>query len=519
MEAQGIGFWLNKRALLMGDKEALVEGGRRLSYGELNRRVNRLSGGLQAMGLKYGDRLALLAYNGLEYVEVIFAAAKLGLLLVPLNWRLSPSELAFNLTDSETRTLIFDPGFTETVKILKDQSPINPCPPAKGGKPITRMLVLGKEEALGAAAYEQILAGQSEDEPEADKPIGLDTPHIIMYTAGTTGRPKGAVLTQGAGFWNAVNLSLDINFTPDDRDLLVLPMFHIGGIGLFTLPVLYAGGTVVLQRTFDPTETLRLLKEEKITLFFGVPAVFLFLIQHPDFDPGVFKNVRLIMSGGAPLPLSLVNQYHQAGIVLQQGFGMSEAAPSISTLRKEVSLKKAGSIGRALFHVEVRVVDDDLKDLPVGEVGELVIRGPNLMQGYWNRPEATREAFAGGWFHTGDLARMDEEGDLYIVERKKDMFISGGENVYPAEVENAIYELPQVSEAAVIGLKDQKWGEVGKAVVVLKAGEKLPAEEILHHLKGRLAKYKIPKEVVFISQLPRNAAGKVLKTVLKEKFG
>ena len=507
MEAQGIGFWLTKREFLMGDKEALVDGGRRLSYRELNRRVNRLSHHLQTMGLKYGDRLAILACNCVEYVEVIFAAAKLGLILVPLNWRLSPSELAFNLTDSETQVLIFDPGFTETVKKLADEITI------------TQMLVLGHEEAFGASAYEQVLAKQSDDEPEPDKPVGLDTPHIIMYTAGTTGRPKGAVLSQGASFWNAVNLALDLNFTPEDRDLLVLPMFHIGGIGLFTLPVLYAGGTVVIQRTFDPARTLQLLKEEKVTLFFGVPAVFLFLIQHPDFDPGIFENLRLVMSGGAPLPVSLVHQYHQAGIVLQQGFGMSEAAPSISTLRKEVSLKKAGSIGRALFHVEARVVDEDLKDRPTGEVGELVIRGPNLMQGYWKRPEATKEAFSGRWFHTGDLARMDEEGDLYIVERKKDMFISGGENVYPAEVENAIYELASVSEAAVIGVKDEKWGEVGKAVVVIKEGEKLPAEEIINHLKGRLAKYKIPKEVVFLDQLPRNAAGKVLKTVLKEKLG
>lgn len=507
MEAQGIGFWLTKREFLMGDKEALVDGERRLSYRELNRRVNRLSHRLQTMGLEYGDRLALLAYNCAEYVEVIFATAKLGLILVPLNWRLSPSELAFNLTDSETQVLIFDPGFTETIKKLSEEVTIR------------QMLVLGHEEALGAAAYEPVLAEQSTEEPEADQTVSLDTPHIIMYTAGTTGRPKGAVLSQGASFWNAVNLALDLNFTPDDRDLLVLPMFHIGGIGLFTLPVLYAGGTVIIQRTFDPAQTLRLLKGEKVSLFFGVPAVFLFLIQHPDFDPGTFKNLRLVMSGGAPLPVSLVQQYHRAGIVLQQGFGMSEAAPSISTLRKEVALQKAGSIGRALFHVEARVVDDLMKDLPAGEVGELVIRGPNLMQGYWKRPEATKEAFSGRWFHTGDLARMDEEGDLYIVERKKDMFISGGENVYPAEVENAIYELAPVSEAAVIGVKNEKWGEVGKAIVVLKEREKLSEEEIFSHLKSRLAKFKIPKEVVFISQLPRNAAGKVLKTVLKEKFG
>ena len=503
---QGIGFWLTKRAFLGGDKEALVDGERRLTYRELNQRVNRLAKSLQALGLAHGDRCAILAYNCLEYVEVIFATAKLGLTLVPLNWRLSAPELAFNLSDSGADTLFFDAEFAEVVAQLQEQAAIK-C-----------MIVLGSAASLESDIYEELLARQSEDEPTADQAVGLDTAHIIMYTAGTTGRPKGAVLSQGASFWNAINLTLDMNFTPNDRNLSVLPMFHIGGIGLFTLPVLYMGGTVVIQRTFEPAETLRLLKKEKITLFFGVAAVFLFLIQHADFDPEAFADVRVVMSGGAPLPVSLVRQYHEAGIVLQQGFGMSEAAPSIATLRRDLALEKAGSIGRALFHVEARVVDGEMKDLSVGSEGELVVRGPNLMQGYWNRPEATKEAFESGWFHTGDIARMDADGDLYIVDRKKDMFISGGENVYPAEVENAIFELPQVAEAAVIGIKDEKWGEVGLAIVAFKAGEELEEVEVIVFLKERLAKYKVPKQVIFIDQLPRNAAGKVLKNKLREEY-
>lgn len=503
---QGIGFWLTKRELLSGDREALVDGNRRLSYRELNRRVNRLVRFLQGIGLKHGDRCGILAYNCLEFVEVIFAAAKLGLILVPLNWRLSPVELAFVLSDSGTKTLVFDPEFGKTVEALKGQTPLH------------RLIAMGQEEILGGAAYEKALAGQRDDEPEPDQRVGSDTPHIIVYTAGTTGKPKGAVLGQGASFWNAINLGLDMHFNSNDRDLVVLPMFHIGGIGLFTLPMLHVGGTAIIQRTFDAAETLRLLKSENITLFFGVPAIFLLLIQHPDFRPEAFENVRLVMSGGAPLPVALVRQYHEAGIMLQQGFGMSEAAPSISTLSRELALKKAGSIGRALFHLEARVVDDDMCDVPPGEVGELVVQGPNMMQGYWNRPDATKEAFAGGWFHTGDLARMDEDGDLYIVDRKKDMFISGGENVYPAEVENAIFELPQIAEAAVIAVKDEKWGEVGRAIVVPKHGEDLTEEEIIGFLKGRLAKFKVPKSVVFTDRLPRNAAGKVLKNSLREKY-
>ncbi|MBU4576858.1 MAG: AMP-binding protein, partial [Desulfarculus sp.] len=243
-----------------------------------------------------------------------------------------------------------------------------------------------------------------------------------------------------------------------------------------------------------------------------------FLIQSPEFDPEAFAGVRLVMSGGAPLPPSLVDQYHTQGIILQQGYGMSEAAPSIATLAKPWALSKKGSVGRVVFHLEARVAGDDGNELPRGEVGELLLRGPNVMQGYWNRPEANEEAFSEGWFHTGDLARMDDGGFLYMVDRKKDMFISGGENVYPAEVENAIFALEQVAEAAVIGLPDPKWGEVGCAVVVLKEGQSLQEQAVTAHLKTCLAKYKIPKKVVFTEALPRNAAGKVLKRNLREQY-
>jgi fatty-acyl-CoA synthase len=506
MEAQGIGYWLEQRAQLHPRREAVVDGLRRLTYGDLEGRVNRLARALQADGLRHGDRCAMLAANCLEYVEVIFAAAKLGVILVPLNWRLSPPELAFNLNDSGTETLLFSPDFAETAERLSQSTGIR------------RRIVLGAEPLPDAGAYEAMLERQALEPPRPERSVGLGTPHIIMYTAGTTGRPKGAVLGQGASFFNAVNLTVDMNFSAADRNLSVLPMFHIGGIGLFTLPMLYVGGTVVIQKVFDPAVTLRLLQEERITLFFGVAAIFLFLIQHAGFDPQAFRDTRVVMSGGAPLPVSLVRRYHEAGIVLQQGFGMSEAAPSIATLARDRALEKAGSIGRPLLHVQARIVDEAMGDLAPGEVGELVIRGPNLMQGYWNRPEATEEAFAGGWFHTGDLARRDADGDLYIVDRKKDMIISGGENIYPAEVENALYEMPQVAEAAVIGTPDPTWGEVGCAVVALKAETALTAGEVTGFLKGRLARYKVPRRVVFVESLPRNAAGKVLKNVLRERY-
>ena len=506
MNVPGIGSWLVKREFLTPAKEAVVDGELRLSYRELNRRVNRLANALLGLGLRNGDRIAVLSYNRREFIEVIMAAARLGLILVPMNWRLTATELTFILKDSGAETLLFDSDLVELVEDVKEKTALK------------HYLVIGGDDQSKAHCYETMLSAQPASEPTPDVIPDLNTPHIIMYTAGTTGRPKGAVLSQGASFWNVLNLNLPLDLTSKDRNLVVLPMFHIGGIGLFTLPMLYNGGTVIIQRTFDPVQMLALLKTEDITLFFGVPAIFQALIQHPQFDAAAFSRVRVVMSGGAPLPVSLVKQYHEADIALQQGFGMSEAAPSIATLEKDLALAKAGSIGKAVFHLDVRIVDDEMKELAAGEVGELVIRGPNLLQSYWNRPEATAEAFSGAWFHTGDLARMDADGCLYIVERKKDMFISGGENVYPAEVENAIYELPQIAEAAVIGVQDEKWGEVGRAVIALKEGRDLTAEAVIAHLQGRLAKYKIPKSVVFVKQLPRNAAGKVLKNTLRDKY-
>ena len=501
-----IGDWLTKREMLSPGKEAVVDGDRRLSYAQLNQRVNQLARALRKLGLSHGDRVAMLSYNCLEYVEVIMAAAKLGLVLVPLNWRLAPAELVFILSDSQTDVLVFDPELAELAGQVNRQLPLR------------QLVTLGRKQVLGADAYEDILAVESAAEPVAASGVSLDSPHIIMYTSGTTGKPKGAILSQNGSFYNALNLQVALDFTSADRDLLVLPMFHIGGIGLFTLPMLYVGGTVIIQRTFEPGQTIKLLQTEDISLFFGVPAVFLFLAQHPDFKASGLDRLRVVMSGGAPLPQSLVISYKESGVTLRQGFGMSEASPSIATLEEELALAKAGSIGKPLMHLDVRIVDGDDNELPRGQVGELVMRGPNVMQGYWNRPEATAEAMRGGWFHSGDLAYQDAEGDLFIVDRKKDMFISGGENVYPSEVEDAIYEIGQVAEAAVIGIPDAKWGEVGCAVVALKEGMDMETGEVISHLQQRLAKYKIPKKVAFVEALPRNAAGKVLKTELRRLY-
>lgn len=504
MELAGIGSWLTKRELTTPDKEAVIDGTQRITYKTLNRRVNRLSFGMHSLGLQYGDRVCILSYNRLEFIEIIMACAKTGLILVPLNWRLTPDELLFAINDSGATALFFDPDLNLLAQKVKNS--------------FKHCICFGTGSPSGIVSYERLLEAQDETEPLFEKQVSLSSAHIIMYTAGTTGKPKGAVLLQTAGFFNALNLNIALDFSENDRNLVTLPMFHIGGIGLFTLPMLYKGGTVVIQKTFDPIVSLSLFEKEKITLFFGVPAMFLSMIQHPEFDPEKFSTSRIVMCGGAPLPVSLVNQYNDRGILLTQGFGMSEAGPSISTLHRENAIKKAGSVGRPVFHMDAKIVDDDLKRLAPGQVGELLIKGPNLFREYWNRPDATRESFTGDWFRTGDLAYMDMDMDLYIVERKKDMFISGGENVYPAEVENILYEIPDIVETAVIGIKDEKWGETGLAVVVLKPDTKISEADILLYLGKKLAKYKIPKKIVFQNQLPRNAAGKVLKKELKKQF-
>jgi fatty-acyl-CoA synthase len=504
MQAEGIGSWLKYRGKVTPEKEAIVEGDKRINYRDLNLRVNRAAHALQKLGVKPGDRVSIIAFNCIEFVEMIMGAAKIGAMLVPLNWRLTPFELTFIVTDSGAQTIVFDEAFAKAVEEIK------------GKASIKNYISLGAATFPWAAKYEDLLAKQPDVEPTPEKEVGLETPHLIIYTAGTTGKPKGAVLSQGASFWNAVNVIIPMDITSQDRNLMVVPMFHIGGIGLFTLPMLYIGGTAVITRTFDPAKALDLMKKEKITIFMGVPAIFLFLAQQPDFD--VLKNVRIVMSGGAPLPVSLVKLYDSKGIRLGQGFGMSEAGPSVTVLSMDKYLEKAGSIGSCLMHLETRVVDDNMKDVKPGETGELIYRGPNVLLEYWNRQDATEEAFRGGWFHSGDIARIDKDGDLYIVDRKKDMYISGGENVYPAEVENALYELPEIAENAVIGVPDKKWGEVGKAIVVMKKDKKLTEEQILAHLKTRLAKFKVPASVTFTDVLPRNAMQKVLKNELRQKF-
>jgi len=338
------------------------------------------------------------------------------------------------------------------------------------------------------------------------------------------------VLAQATQLWNSLNIGNGVNLTQADVTLNVLPMFHVGGIGLFTLPSLHIGATAVLLRKFDPAEAVRLIQQHGVTAMFGVPSVYLMLLEHEAFRRADLSGVRF-SCGGAPCPLTIIEAFRDRRLLFQQGYGLTETAPTCLLIPAHDAFRKAGSAGKASIHVEVRIVDDDGRDVPPGEIGEVWTRGPNLFSGYWRRPDATREAFAppaervepsegysGWWFKTGDLARVDEEGFIYIVDRKKDMVISGGENIYPAEVEDVLYRHPAIAEAAVVGVPDPRWGEVPLAVVVLRPGQTLTAEELARYCEGTLARYKTPRRLVVVDALPRNAAGKVLKRVLREQF-
>jgi fatty-acyl-CoA synthase len=496
---------LDKRARISPEKTAIVDtaSGRELSYRELDTRASRLAQALRHKhGLGPGERIAILCQHSAEFYEALFGCAKAELVLVPLNWRLPVAELEFILRDCAPGLMLFDAMFAEPARALAH--------------------LLGDIPALGFGGeergYEEALARASA-EPMVMRPRDADDIWHVIYTSGTTGKPKGVIQTFGMALANYLNIGIPSALTEHDSTLNVLPQFHVGGIGLYTMPTFIVGGTAYLMRAFDPKQAMRLLAE-KITVFLGVPAIYLMLAQQAGFGRTRFARMRVWASGGAPLPVAVVERYAQAGIVIRQGFGMSETGPTVFLIDEAHALEKAGSVGKPQMYVEVRIVDDKGEEVPVGEAGELLIKGPGVTPGYWNSPEKTAEAFtADGWLISGDIARRDADGYYYIVDRSKDMFISGGENVYPAEVENVLFQHPAVAEAAVIGVPDPRWGEAGLAVVAVKPGQTLEEQELLQFCEGKLARYKIPKRVAFVEALPRNAAGKVVKPELRSRYG
>ncbi len=493
--------WIAHHAHMRGGRTALIDlaSQRRFTYAEMDERVARLASVFRARGIKPGDRIAVLAANSSDMVESQFAAFRVGAIWVPLNVRLTVPELTYIVGDAEPSLFLHDADFASTARAVAETVGM------------TAMLAFG-------GAYEAALKGASPDRDHAA--VSIEDVSTIMYTSGTTGRPKGATITHKMTFINAVNLGFPAIINPRAVFLCVLPLFHTGGLNCYTNPVLHAGGAAIIMRAFDPGESLRIIGDPAIGLthFFGVPSIYQFMAQHPAFKNTDFSRLVMAGVGGAPMPVPLLKVFEDRGIALVQGFGMTETSPACLLLPAEDAARKAGSCGKLILHAEAKIVDEQGETVAPGAIGELWVRGPNITPGYWRREDANRTSFTDGWLHTGDAARMDAEGFYYIVDRTKDMYISGGENVYPAEVEDALYALPGVAEGAIIGVPDETWGETGLAIVVTRPGEQLTEAEVIAHCRERLARFKCPTGVVFVDALPRNATGKVHKPTLRERY-
>ncbi|MFF7790657.1 long-chain-fatty-acid--CoA ligase [Streptomyces sp. NPDC007991] len=498
MRNEGLGSWPARRARKTPHRTALIHGDTARTYAGLCDRTTRLAHALRERGVRRGDRIAYLGPNHPSYLETLFAAGTLGAVFVPLNTRLAGPEIAYQLADSGAKALVYGPSHAGLVAGLP------------GSTDVRTYVEVGAE-------YEEALASASRE--PIDTPVTPDDTCIIMYTSGTTGRPKGAMLTHGNLTWNAVNVLIDHDLVADERALVSAPLFHTAGLNMLTLPVLLKGGTCVLVEAFDPDATFDLIERHRITFMFGVPTMFDQVARHPRWPDADLSSLRILTCGGSPVPTPLIAAYQRRGLTFLQGYGMTEAAPGTLFLDAEHAVAKAGSAGVPHFFSDVRVVRPDLAPVDVGEVGEVVVRGPHVMPGYWGLPEETAASFADGWFRSGDAAQVDEDGYVYIVDRIKDMIISGGENIYPAEIEDQLLAHPDIVECAVIGVPDDKWGEVPRAVVVPREGAALDPDEVLASLAGRLAKYKIPKSVVVADELPRTASGKLLKSRVRKRYG
>ncbi len=504
-----VGLILAKRAWMSPGLEGLVDTGTgmRFTFDELNRRSNRTVNLARNLGVKPGDRVALLLVNGVEFVESFFALAKMGAVVVPLNWRLVADELAFILKDSGAGVLIYGGEFAEVVGALQSRGP--------GATAVTQWVQVG-----GAALppFAQSYAAPQEAFADVEPEIGAEEEDLlyIMYTSGTTGLPKGAMHTHNSAIWTCISSGPTIDQRYRDRYLLALPLFHVGALTPMTTCV-YCGMTAVVMKAFDPLRAWELIEREKINVMLAVPSMLNFMLQVPNHQSYDHSGLRWIMSGAAPVPVAFIEAYAKIGIEIHQIYGLTECCGPACLTSPEDALRKAGSTGKAFFHTDVRVVDTAGNDVAPNVPGEVIIKCKHLMKGYWNRPEATADAIRDGWLYTGDVATVDDEGFVYIQDRTKDMIITGGENVYPAEIENVILRHPMVKEVAVIGQSSAKWGESPLAIVVRGDGS-LTERDIIDHCKGKLAPFKLPKTVRFIDVIPRNPTGKVLKRVLREQY-
>ena len=497
--------WIKKWSLLLPGKVALIDNDTSVTYRELNQRINKLSNYLLSTGVKEGERVAVLLDNCRQFIELFFAVSKIGAIFVPLNYRLVGREIEYIMGDCSAQTLFFGENFAEKVDELKGNLSIER----------NRFVCVGKEAPSWARIYEKELEWSASTEPALPQGVTAEVPHIIMYTSGTTGLPKGAILSHRKTCFNILNANIYYHVTPNDKIIVSRPLFHSGGLLVDTLPFLYKGATAIIRRRFSPEELLHAIQEHSVTVMETSATMFRFILEQCNLDRYDLSTVKCFFTGGERVPPSLLMSYMERGIVISQIFGQTETS-TITWLPVEHAERKIGSVGIPVFHGEVAIVDEEGNELPAGESGEIIVSGPILMSGYWGKPELTAETIRDGWLHTGDIGTRDEEGFFYILDRARNMFVSGGENVYPAEIEAVLIENPKIQEAAVVGVRDGTWGEVGKAFIVVKEGEVMSPEEVLQWCADRLAGYKIPKHIQFAPQLPENAAGKIMRDKLSD---
>lgn len=501
---------LGERARLSPESTALIcaPSGPRLNYSELNDRAIRCARfWIEHCGLSKGDRVGILAKNRIEFLDAFFAAGKTGIILVPLNTRFTPVELGVILKDSGVKALLYDGEFAGAVRTLKQQHSLD------------HWIALDDPLDPADLSYTLCLQVSSSSEGWDVSPCRPEDLYCLLYTSGTTGKPKGVMIPHRMVAWNGYNTAACWQLREDDVSPVFTPLYHAGGLSVFLVPTFVAGGTIVLHREFDASEVWRTIEREKCTVMLGVPTIYKMLMEAPEFERVDLSHVRWFISGGAPLPVELIEAYRNRGVVLKQGYGLTEVGVNCFSMSSAESIRKAGSIGKPMMFTEARLAGPDGQEVSCGEAGELWLRGPHVCSGYWNDAAATAASLDHqGWFHTGDLARRDDEGFFYIAGRSKDMFISGGVNVYPAEIEAVLLKHPQIRDAAVIGASHPTWGEVGVAFLVTDASNTPTSAEMTDFLAARLAKYKIPRQFVFVKDLPRTAYGKVVKGQLRDLY-
>lgn len=494
MDNDGIGTWIHRRRVKSAGRVAIAFGAETITYEQLAQRIDRTADALRGWGVAKGDRVAFLGENSPAFLDVLFATGLLGAIFVPLNTRLAPPEIGYALIDAEPQLLVHTPELTEAARL------------GCADNPIRRVVTNGVDD--GAETWDD--APQAAEGTAAT--VSATDPAMILYTSGTTGRPKGALLTHGNITWNCLNVLVDYDVTSSTTALMISPMFHVASLTMGVLPTLLKGGTVVLESGFDPGRTLALIEQHDITSMSGVPTTYQMLCEHPAWATTDLGSLRTLTCGGSAVPIRVIDAYEKRGLAFTGGYGMTETAPGATSLQPQHSRSKAGSAGLPMFFTEVRVQHPDGSTCPPNVDGEIEVRGANVIPGYWHRPEATAEAFsAGGWFRSGDLGHFDEDGFLTISGRAKEMIISGGENIYPAEIEQIVMELDAVESVAVVGMPDARWGEVPRAYVQLHPGHKLEADELRAHLDGRVARFKIPRSMVVVADMPRTPSGKIRK--------